>query len=172
MLPSHHALPLQGQPAAVELLQILNTTGSKAQNREGKVGGMTSKGDGCYVAPPFKHIVPNSLTRQDPFLGVCLGSSVFFSCTFLGGLPREGMQLGMLLSERMVSLIREPLILQALDFLSLGVGLAGLPYVSGLQKHPTGVSIKRVGSQSILNLSVVGRDDHGMAPGKGCHSCI
>lgn len=36
---------------------------------------------------------------------------------------------------------RELLILQALDFLSLGVGLAGLLCVSGLQKHPTRVSI-------------------------------
>ena len=139
MLPSHHALPLQGQPAALELLQILNTTGS---NREGKVGGMTSKGDGCYVAPPCKHIVPNSLTRQDPFSEVCLGSSVFFSCTFLGGLPKGRDAAGHTpVREDGQFNQRGPLILQALDFLSLGVGLAGLPCVSGLQKHPTRVSI-------------------------------
>lgn len=36
---------------------------------------------------------------------------------------------------------REPLILRVLAFLSLGVGLAGLLCVPGLQRHPPGVSI-------------------------------
>ena len=51
----------------------------KAQKREGKVGDVTSKGDRCCIARPFKHIVPKSLARQqkDPFLGVCLCSNVF-----------------------------------------------------------------------------------------------
>lgn len=51
----------QVEPSVLELLQIFNTTRLKSQSTEVKAGGMTSKGDGCCVAPSVRHIFPKSL---------------------------------------------------------------------------------------------------------------
>lgn len=144
-----------------------STAGLKACNREGKVNGMAGKGVECCVTLPFRNTVPKSLTRyqHDAFPGVSLCSSVFLPHLSLGSLPREGLSWacwhvgGYLIRGSPLSCRPRFLFLWVYTLLTYHVLLAH-------RNIPLG-SASVQGSQDILNLPVVGRDDHGMASRRG-----
>lgn len=120
---------------------------------------------GWMLCGPTTHIVPLSLTRhpQGPFLGVGLCSSVFLPLHNLGSPQADSEAPGHAPTREMADLIRgDPLSRRPQLFFLLAWALLAHHVFLARRNIPLELACWQ-GPRSILNLPVVGGNDHGVA---------